>query len=111
MTERLASHMLASALIKRAGQAGGFAMILNKGDAVSGVILVQCLERGEKTGLFERVPDYEGGYRLLPCGPGNDSDPDAANQYMARRLRSDPDLWLIELDIADAERFAAETIC
>ncbi|HWV11973.1 MAG TPA: DUF1491 family protein, partial [Sphingobium sp.] len=36
---------------------------------------------------------------------------DSLNQYLARRRRSDPDLWVIELDIADAERFAAETIC
>jgi hypothetical protein len=27
---------------------------------------------------------------------------------IARRRRFDPDLWLIELDIASAERFAAE---
>ena len=31
--------------------------------------------------------------------------------YVARRRRSDPDLWIIELDIPEAERFAAETIC
>jgi hypothetical protein len=103
--------MLAGALIKRVGQAGGFAMVLHKGDATSGTIIVQCLERGMKTGLFERVPDYRGGYHMVSCGPANDSDPEAATQYIARRLRSDPDLWLIELDIADAERFAAETIC
>ena len=27
------------------------------------------------------------------------------------RRRSDPDLWVIELDIPEAERLAAETIC
>ncbi|MGV3770270.1 MAG: DUF1491 family protein [Sphingobium phenoxybenzoativorans] len=103
--------MLAGALIRRAGQEGGFAAVLRKGDAISGVILVQCLERGRKTGLFERVPDFSGGYHMAPCGPADDSDPDALTQYIARRMRPDPDLWLIELDISEAERFAAETIC
>jgi hypothetical protein len=103
--------MLAGALIRRVEKAGGFAAVLHRGDAISGVILVQCLEKGEKTGLFERAPDFSGGYRLVHCGPSVDAESDVADQYMARRLRSDPDLWLIELDIADAERFAAETIC
>jgi hypothetical protein len=75
------------------------------------VILVQCLDRGRKSGLFERVPNLAGGYALTPCGPQGADDSATAEAYLARRLRADPDLWLIELDIASAERFAAETIC
>jgi hypothetical protein len=108
MVDRLASHVLVGALLRRVDQAGGFAMVLQKGDATSGTILVKCLEKGLKTGLFERIPDFEGGYRLTPCGPMLDEDD---GPYVERRLRSDPDLWLIELDIPDGERFAAETIC
>ncbi|CAN5417831.1 DUF1491 family protein [soil metagenome] len=111
MNARLASHMLVGALVKRAGQAGGFAMILHRGDATSGVILVQCLEKGQKTGLFERVSTLAGGYALAACGPQDAAESEQADAYVARRLRADPDLWLIELDVADAERFAAETIC
>lgn len=111
MTERLASHVLAGALMRRVEAVGGFAMVLHRGDATSGSILVQCLDHGRKTGLFERVPDYEGGYRMAPCGPSPDADQADADQYIERRLRSDPDLWVIELDVSDAERFAAETIC
>ncbi|HTH28885.1 MAG TPA: DUF1491 family protein, partial [Sphingobium sp.] len=28
-----------------------------------------------------------------------------------RRRAADADLWIVELDIAEAERFAAETMC
>lgn len=111
MDERLASHMLVGALIRRAQAAGGFVMVLRKGDPTSGSILVQCTEKGRETGLFERIPDYAGGYKLVPCGPKSSGDSEEKAQYLERRRRSDPDLWLIELDIADAERFAAETIC
>ncbi|WP_336962020.1 DUF1491 family protein [Sphingobium aquiterrae] len=111
MTERLASHMLIGALIRRAQDAGGFATVLRKGDATSGAILVQCLEKGRETALLERVPDYEGGYRLMPCGPASGAEPQERAHYLDRRRRADPDLWVIELDIAEAERFAAETIC
>src|SRR3546814_6065206 len=71
MSDRLTSRMLTSALIRRAGQEGGFATILRKGDEVAGTILLLCLEKGTETGLFERMSDYEGGYRLMPCGPQN----------------------------------------
>lgn len=109
--DRLTSAMLAGALMRRTSAAGGFATILVKGDAISGVILVQALEKGRELGLFERVSDFTGGYRLVRCGPSPDEGAEALSQYLARRRRSDPDLWVIELDIADAERFAAETIC
>jgi len=109
--DRLTSAILVSVLVRRAAAAGGFAAVLVKGDEISGVILIQAVERGQDFGIFERVSDWEGGYRLTRCGPDPQEGAQALSQYIERRRRSDPDLWIIELDIADAERFAAETIC
>ncbi|WP_340266428.1 DUF1491 family protein [Sphingobium mellinum] len=109
--DRLTSAMLVGVLVRRAAAAGGFATVLAKGDAISGVILVEAVERGKPQGLFERTPDFAGRYVLNRCGPPPESGPDMLSQYIERRRRVDPDLWVIELDIADAERFAAETIC
>lgn len=111
MSDRLTSRVLASALVRRAGQQGGFATVVRKGDEVAGAILLLCLEKGMDLGLFERVPDYEGGYRLMRCGPDAGAAPEESSQYLERRVKSDPDIWIIELDIAEPERFAAETIC
>ena len=108
---RLTSAMLVGALRRRVNAAGGFATILVKGDEISGVILVQTLEKGRESGLFERVSNFAGVYALMRCGPSPEEGPDALADYVARRRRSDPDLWIIELDIPEAERFAAETIC
>src|SRR3546814_8527036 len=66
----------------------GFATILRKGDEVAGTILLLCLEKGTETGLFERMSDYEGGYRLMPCGPQNGE----FEPYLERRINSDPDM-------------------
>lgn len=108
---RLTSAILVNALVRRTNAAGGFATIIVKGDETSGVILVQALEKGQETGLFERVSNFAGGYALMRCGPSLEDGPEALATYVARRRRSDPDLWIIELDIPEAERFAAETIC
>ncbi|WP_241241815.1 DUF1491 family protein [Sphingobium algorifonticola] len=104
---RLAANMLVGALIRQVQQAGGFATVVHRGDPTSGVILLQCLERGKPCGLFERVADGSGGYRIEPCGPSDHLDSPGIDSYIARRRRADPDLWLIELDVAQAERLAA----
>ena len=108
---RLTSAMLVNVLVRRSAAVGGFATVLVKGDDVSGIILIHALEKGAELGLFERVSDFAGAYRLARCGPDPEEGAEAMTQYLARRRRSDPDLWVIELDIVDAERFAAETIC
>jgi len=110
MTARLSSDMLVGALIRRVEVAGGHAMVLAKGDKGAGTILIACAERGLATGLFERALAMDGSYALVPCGPADTTDTQAVSDYLARRRSRDPDLWLVELDIAGAERFAAETI-
>ena len=112
MTDRLTSTMLVGALIRSAQAQGGNAMVLAKGDATSGAILIQTIDRGRETGIFERTPDYaSGGYHMVAVGPASDSSDQDRADYFARRRHSDPDLWIIELDIADGERFAAVTMC
>jgi hypothetical protein len=111
MATRLPTKLLVSALVRRVEQAGGFAMVLAKGEETGGVILIQASEKGQFSGLFERMFDLDGKARLNPCGPPPEKGADAVSAYLDRRRASDPDLWIIELDIAEAERFAAETIC
>ncbi|WP_085810013.1 DUF1491 family protein [Sphingomonas sp. TZW2008] len=104
---RLPTHLLVSALLRRVNDAGGFAVVRARGDADSGGILV-LLEREDR--LVERMIDIDGHDALVPAGfaGGASESPD---EYWQRRRVRDPDLWVVALDIADGERFAAETIC
>lgn len=83
-------------------------MIVAKGDPTAGAVLLDCLERGQRTAFRERVMAGEG-YRWEAVGPAADADPDSLHGWLERRRTRDPDLWIVELDIANAERFAAET--
>lgn len=107
---RLTSAMLVSALIRRVNAAGGFATVIHRGDDQAGAILVECADRGARDLLLERATGLDGsdGWRTMAMSEGGDAA--ALTERIARRRQSDPDLWVIELDIADAERFAAETI-
>ena len=109
MTARLTSRITIDALFRRVRAAGGFATVLARGDDTAGAILLLCRERGKTRALLERTVDLDGHYRWTPCGP-DDAEAEATRESNLRRRREqDPDLWLIELDVADAERFAAET--
>ncbi len=105
MSDRLPSGVLVSALLRRVADAGGFAMVLARGDSQGGAILVIALHRGGDARLLERGIGPDGRTVLIDSTPAEDLD-----GYWRRRRSRDPDLWVIEVDIAEAERFAAETI-
>lgn len=109
MTPRLTSRITIDALFRRVRAAGGFATVLARGEDGAGAILLVCADRGRVVRLLERTIDLSGDYRWTPCGPQDVESADLRDSYIARRRAQDPDLWLVELDIADAERFAAET--
>lgn len=109
MTPRLTSRMLVDSLRRRVQGAGGFAAVLAHGDDTAGAILLICMEKGEVMKLLERTLDPGGNYRFTTCGPQDVASREDRDSYIRRRRAQDPDLWILELDIADAERFAAET--
>ena len=88
---------------------GGFATILRKGDPERGSLLLIVTSRGTHVAALERVLNLDGGYRWQRVGPGESVGSTEIADFLARHARFDPDSWAIELDIADAERFIAET--
>ena len=110
MSTRLPSGVVVSALLRRVNDSGGLGMVLAKGDAQAGGILVVARENGENPRFLERGLGFDGTETLVESGPQDTQKEEKIAEYWARRRRSDPDLWVIELDIASAERFAAETI-
>lgn len=111
MSTRLTSAMLVGALVRQAQAQGGSAMILHKGEAMSGTILVQLLDRGTNMGFFERVATLNGTYELAPCGPRDLNQDIEMSDYIARRISVDPDMWVVELDTAAGQQLAAQLLC
>lgn len=110
MTVRLATGLFVGALMRRVQAAGGTAMVLARGDDTAGGLLVVCAERGEPKQLIERGHDIDDRpvWRSIPLDLSHDGT--RLGEYLATRRSRDPDLWAIELDIPDSERFAAEMI-
>jgi len=102
--------MEATALIRRAEAQGDFATILKRGDPDRGSLLLMVGRRGRHVLSLERMLTLDGDYAWQQVGPGDSSDSEEIRDFIQKRTRFDADLWVIELDIADPERFIAETI-
>lgn len=107
---RLTAAMTVSALVRRVNQAGGSAMVLARGDATAGAILLLTMEKGENPRFWERGIGPGGEPGLVPSGPREIGGDEEVSAYWQRRRERDSDLWVVELDIAEAERFAAATM-
>jgi hypothetical protein len=105
---RPASGLLVSAMIRRVQADGGSAMVLAKGDAVAGAIILILADRGVTQAIVERVWRFEGHYGLEPVGPADPAAPGAIGDYIERRRKSDPDLWVVELDHPRAAAIAED---
>lgn len=107
---RLAASVRIEALKRLTAAAGGFATIITRGDPVSGSILIARNVRGQDEAMFESFtgldekPDWQAVWT-------DDSATVAAKgsmaEYIGRRRARDPDLWIIELDIASRAQFDA----
>lgn len=107
MEGRLPAHLEASAILRLAESEGGFATVLAKGEHDAGTILVVTLCRGSDGTLYERMPQLDGTRKFLAAKRENTENNGEFSEYLARRRAQDPDSWLIEVDIADPERFVA----
>ena len=105
MPGRLPAHVEVAAVMRRAEAEGGFATLLRKGDPDRGAVTLVLEKRGEFCGILERElgPSFDYEWVFKPAGSESIAD------FIARRERFDTDFWLIELDIAEPERFIAET--
>jgi hypothetical protein len=82
---------------------------MRKGDEDRGSLLLFVSNRGAHVACLERVLTFDGAYRWQRAGPAESASSTEIADFLARRARFDEDFWAIELDIADAERFIAET--
>lgn len=105
----LPAHLEVAGILRRAAAQGDFAAVIKKGDPDRGSLLLFVSSRGAHVGCLERVLALSGRYHWQSVGPGESASSADLAEFLARRTRFDEDLWAIELDIADPERFIAET--
>jgi hypothetical protein len=104
-TPRLPAHLEVAGLIRAVEAAGGFATVIARGERDAGTLLIVCCERGGPARALERMPQSDGTRAWQPARVQDETEPAAFWNYIERRRQQDSDLWVVELDIADAKRF------
>lgn len=107
MGERLPAHLEVAMIIRLVESQGGFATVLSRGERDAGTILLLTMYRGNSVTLFERMPQLDGTRQFVETKKEDPENKQEFAEYLERRKRQDPDIWLIEADVADAQQFVA----
>ncbi len=107
MEARLPAHIEVSGLIRAVEQAGGFATVIATGERDAGTLLVVCCAKGSAAIAYERMPQPDGTRSWTVSRSQDIENPREFWDYLDRRKNQDGDLWIVELDVPDAERFIA----
>ena len=105
MDVRIPAHLEVGGLIRAVEAEGGFGMVLSKGERTAGTLLVVCCNRATPARAYERMPQLDGQRKWTLSKEQDPEKPAEFTQYCQRRGSQDPDLWVLELDIDNAERF------
>ena len=105
----LSTDIWVGALIRRAEQAGAFAMVLRKGDTRAGAVLVKVLNRADRTARLYAEATRMDGERIWmqPVQSDQEAELDA---YAARAAKVDPDVWVVEIDDREGRHFLTEPV-
>ena len=106
---RLSTDIWLGALIRRAEIGGAYAMVVRKGDARAGTVLVKVVNRRAFVfSLYTQTGDADGARLWMqPVASENEADLDA---YIDRAARIDPDLWVVEIDDVQGRHFLTEAV-
>ncbi len=105
----LSTDIWVGALIRRAERGGAFAMVVKKGDARAGAVLVKLVDRRAQTvRLYAEATRADGERVWMQPHPG--ADEAALDAYAERARRIDPDLWVVEIEDLQGRHFLTESV-
>ena len=103
MEPRIRAGIWVSMALRLADMAGRAGAVLRRGDPDSGGILCVLRERDGGLVVLSQVRDAEGRPAWMGGTGAATVDQAAADAYVERQVRRDPDLWVVEFDAPDGK--------
>ncbi len=95
------------ALIRRAQIGSAYAVLARKGDADGGAVLVKVITLDGNAVLYTPMRNMDGERIWLASKSLSEGEID---QMIAKRVQTDPDLWVVEIEDKKARHFIEEKI-
>ncbi|MBB3034450.1 DUF1491 family protein [Alteriqipengyuania lutimaris] len=105
---RLPTHLVVSGLLRQITAEGGNGVILAKGDRESGTYVLLLRDRAGTVKLVERRPSADFAFEWQVTQEETAEKEGKIYEYCDRRSTQDPDLWIVEAQVDDIERFVAQ---
>ncbi len=103
------SDIWVAALIRRAELGGAFPVVVRKGDARAGSVLIKVLNRSQGTARLYAEATRGDGEKVWMRPALSELEPEL-DAYIARAARVDPDIWVVEIDDRDGRHFLTEPV-
>jgi len=110
VSARLNARLWIDSLLRRVNQVGDFAAVIKKGDETAGQVILVARRRNGHTQVFTRTMNSVGRYSWTIAMAKDQDELVKINEYLERQAGFDPDLWIIELDTDNPERFVDDEL-
>ena len=105
----LSTDLWVGALIRRAEQGGAFPVVVRKGDARAGAVLVKVVNRADNSTRLYAEATRMDGEQVWMQPARSEQEPDL-DRYIERAVRIDPDIWVVEIDDRSGRHFLTEPV-
>jgi hypothetical protein len=96
--DRLPSHIWIMAQIRRCNADGITAMVVQKGEAQTGTLLVKINQFEIGCRVLSQMRDLDGELGWMAAFDGEPVPESEADSYLERAMSRDPDIWVVEIE-------------
>ncbi len=100
MTPRVKAGIWVSMALRMGNASGRYGAVVRKGDPDAGGVLV-VLRHGQEVSVLSQVRSADGELAWMRGTGPAPVDDEAAETYIARQVKFDPDVWVLEFEAPD----------